>query len=254
VRTRHNVGTPVPQCGLSVLYCVLEHAMPHRVEYPVLPVLLQIHPLKGIFLSHHPVFTAQYQIFRTCHPLNPVLHTNYPPRGPFVIVFFISPPSPPLQLILSPPLGDGESAWCPHPLPQAAATAPAQELRWQTSAPAIPASAAVPGLDGAGHPFPREDVLLPAPSPSPTAVHWRSRGRRPCLHHAAPRPDLASSLPPSALPPATSPAGEKDIEPGHPLLLYGGWRRDGRPSRGSGAASSLLCGGSGGAREEQGRR
>jgi hypothetical protein len=45
--------------------------------------------------------------------------------------------------------------------------------------------------------------------------------------------------------------GKKDIEPGHPLaLLYGGRRRDSRPLRGSSAASSLLCGGSGGAREQ----
>jgi hypothetical protein len=73
-------------------------------------------------------------------------------------------------------------------------------------------------------------VLLSAPSPSPTAAHRRSRGRRPCLHRAAPRPDLASSLPPSALPPATSPAGKKDIESGHPLpLLYGGRRGDPAP-------------------------
>jgi hypothetical protein len=54
----------------------------------------------------------------------------------------------------------------------------------------------------------RRPSIPMTPSPSPTAMHRRSRGRRPCLHRAAPRPDLACSLRPPTLPPAASPAGE----------------------------------------------
>jgi hypothetical protein len=63
-------------------------------------LLFQIHRLKGIFLSRQPDFTVQYQISRTRHPLNLVLHTNYPPRDPLVILFYPLH-SPPLQLSLS---------------------------------------------------------------------------------------------------------------------------------------------------------
>jgi hypothetical protein len=86
-------------------------------------VILQIHPLNRIFLLHHSDFTIPYQIFRTRHPLNLVLHTNYPMRGPLVILF-LSPslPTPP-TLSLSPL---GESARTSSP--RAAATAPNQEL------------------------------------------------------------------------------------------------------------------------------
>jgi hypothetical protein len=33
-----SAGTPGPRCGVSVRYCLLQHAVPHREEYPVLPV------------------------------------------------------------------------------------------------------------------------------------------------------------------------------------------------------------------------
>jgi hypothetical protein len=48
------------------------------------PVVLQIHPLKGIFLLSHQQFTAQYQFSRTRRPLYLVLHFNHQPRAPHV--------------------------------------------------------------------------------------------------------------------------------------------------------------------------
>jgi hypothetical protein len=33
-----SAGTPVPRCGVSVRYRLLQHAVPHRVEYPVRPI------------------------------------------------------------------------------------------------------------------------------------------------------------------------------------------------------------------------
>jgi hypothetical protein len=58
--------------------------------------------LKGIFLPHHLNFTVQCQFPRTHHPLNFILHTNYPLRDPFVILYDY-PPTPSSLSILSPP-------------------------------------------------------------------------------------------------------------------------------------------------------
>jgi hypothetical protein len=59
-------------------------------------VVLQIHPIKGIFLHRHPDFTVKYQFSRTRHPLYLILHTSHQPRDPHVIHlhFYLPPPHP----------------------------------------------------------------------------------------------------------------------------------------------------------------
>jgi hypothetical protein len=42
LRAGHSVGPRVPRCSLSVLYCVLQHVVPHRAEYPVRPAVVLI--------------------------------------------------------------------------------------------------------------------------------------------------------------------------------------------------------------------
>jgi hypothetical protein len=247
-------------------------------------VILQINPLKGIFLPHHPVFTVRYQSFRTRHPLNLVLHSNYPLRGPFVIVFLsLLPPHPSNSFSLL-PLVSPPGARIPSHRPQRRRRArscgggpllrPSPRRRWRqgSMAPALhphdalslPNSGALEEQGAPAMPPPRSaaagSCLLPPTTGAPSCRFPRRRATR------------GSATPPRFLPLARASRwsnggsdarelngmagiGKKDIESGHPLaLLYGGRRRDSRPLRGSGAASSLLCGGSGGAREQQGRR
>jgi hypothetical protein len=69
--------------------------------------VLQIHPLKGIFLLAHQQFTVQYRFSRTHRPLYLLLYFNHQPWDPHVIDYpFIYPTllSPPLPHLPPPPL------------------------------------------------------------------------------------------------------------------------------------------------------
>jgi hypothetical protein len=70
----------------------LEHPVP-RAYFPVAACSKAIRTrhtpnpsLRGIFLPHHPNFTVHYLFSRTHHPLYLILHTNYHPRAPRVIL------------------------------------------------------------------------------------------------------------------------------------------------------------------------
>jgi hypothetical protein len=89
-------------------------------------------PPNEIFLSGHRDFTVQYQFSCTHHPLYLILHTNYHPRAPHVI-------------LLPPPLS---SPHLPGAILHSTASSLLCSLRWRPTPPPSFAVAPAPPSDG----------------------------------------------------------------------------------------------------------
>jgi hypothetical protein len=178
-------------------------------------VVLQIHPLKGIFLPDHRDFTVQCQFSHTRCTLYIILHTNHPSVGPTHKIFLIPPTAS--SLLISLLSSTSPAPTCASHLGHSAPIA---------GAPAPPCA----GLDErdeealSGEPptsaplcetllFPRVEIQIRRPWPRSGVVggsrRWsleaQTPGRRPSSP-SAPRPTLC-------LPPSLRPSGRLMVPP-----------------------------------------